>query len=396
MLQAVLANPNHPQYGVATIPFPVKNSDYESTMDLLEPLEIGDAVKQDCRIEEIRSELSALKRLERSNANLDEIDYLAKRLDSFDEYEKVQFQGMASRLDLHGIDEFINLSFCCQEATVATDFRGLESLGRRHYLTMNGGSAAVEEMKNKDFREIALALLEGAVGRVTPYGVVYDNDFEMAQLYDGRNFPQYRYEDCLMELEMASRYAPVDSSAVYLYLPVSQTQLERAMLRAGIDNYGDLCIRFLESELPEEVDAALDFENESLSDLNEMCRAIEQLSPADHEKLGAVVALAKPEQANQITNLAKELEMFEYIPKVRTPEEYGKYIIIESGHFEYNENLVGYIDFARYGAERIEHEQGEFVDRGYVAYHGTMQLEMLMADAPVGGVGLQMDNITLF
>ena len=233
MLQAVLANPNHPQYGVATIPFPVKNSDYESTMDLLEPLEIGDAVKQDCRIEEIRSELSALKRLERSNANLDEIDYLAKRLDSFDEYEKAQFQGMASRLDLHGIDEFINLSFCCQEATVATDFRGLESLGRRHYLTMNGGSAAVEEMKNKDFREIALALLEGAVGRVTPYGVVYDNDFEMAQLYDGRNFPQYRYEDCLMEVEMSSRYAPPDSPAAYLYLPVSQTQIERTMFGFG-------------------------------------------------------------------------------------------------------------------------------------------------------------------
>lgn len=113
------------------------------TADLLEPLEIGDALKQDCRIEEIRSDLSALKRLERTNANLDEIDYLAKRLDSFDEYEKALFQGMASRLDLHGIDEFINLSFCCQEATVATDFRDPESLGRRHYLTMNGGAAAV-------------------------------------------------------------------------------------------------------------------------------------------------------------------------------------------------------------------------------------------------------------
>lgn len=96
MLQAVLANSNHPQYGVATIPFPVKNSDYESTMDLLEPLEIGDAVKQDCRIEEIRSELSALKRLERSNANLDEIDYLAKRLDSFDEYVRAWPHGSVS------------------------------------------------------------------------------------------------------------------------------------------------------------------------------------------------------------------------------------------------------------------------------------------------------------
>ena len=390
MLQAVLSNPNHPQYGVATIPFPVKNSDYESTMDLLEPLEIGDAVKQDCRIEEIRSELSALKRLERSNANLDEIDYLAKRLDSFDEYEKAQFQGMASRLDLHGIDEFINLSFCCQEATVATDFRDLESLGRRHYLTMNGGSAAVEEMKNKDFREIALALLEGAVGRVTPYGVVYDNDFEMAQLYDGRNFPQYRYEDCLMEVEMSSRYAPPDSPAAYLYLPVSQTQIERTMLRVGINNYGDLCLRFLESELPEEVDAALDFDNESLTDLNEMCRAIQPLNQAEREKLGAVILFSKPEQAGQIANLAKGLEQFDYVPKVRTPEEYGKYMIMDSGHYEYDENLAGYIDFAKYGKERVENEQGQFNDRGYVSYHGTLSLDELLQGDSTQNVGPQL------
>jgi hypothetical protein len=391
MLQAVLSNPNHPQYGVATIPFPVKNSDYESTMDLLEPLEIGDAVKQDCRIEKIRSELSALKRLERSNANLDEIDYLAKRLDSFDEYEKAQFQGMASRLDLHGIDELINLSFCCQEATVVTDFRDLESLGRRHYLTMNGGSAAVEEMKNKDFCEIALALLEGAVGRVTPYGVVYDNDFEMAQLYDGRNFPQYRYEDCLMEVEMSSRYAPPDSPAAYLYLPVSQTQIERTMLRVGINNYGDLCLRFLESELPEEVDAALDFDNESLTDLNEMCRAIQPLNRAEREKLGAVILFTKPEQGSQIANLAKELEQFDYVPKVRTPEEYGKYMIMDSGHYEYDENLAGYIDFAKYGKEHVENEQGQFNDRGYVSYHGTLSLDELMQGDSAENMGQQMN-----
>jgi hypothetical protein len=111
---------------------------------------------------------------------------------------------MASRLDLHGVDEFINLTFCCQEVTVVTDFNNLESLGRRHYLTLGGG-ASMEEMQGKDFRSVALALLDGEVGRVTPYGVVYDNGFEMSQLYDGRNFPEYCYEDCIMEVEMSSR-----------------------------------------------------------------------------------------------------------------------------------------------------------------------------------------------
>jgi len=390
MIQAVLVNRQHPEYGVATVPFPISKEKYENTLALLEPLEIGDAVKRDCCVEEIRGDFPALKQLEQSEANLDELDYLAKRLDSFDDYEKTEFQGMASRLDLHGVDEFINLTFCCQEVTVVTDFNNLESLGRRHYLTLGGG-ASMEEMQGKDFRSVALALLDGEVGRVTPYGVVYDNGFEMSQLYDCRNFPEYCYEDCIMEVEMSSQYASADSPATYLYLPITQIQQARAMARAGVNFYEDMCLCFLESELPEEVEAALDFENENLTDLNEMCRVIQPLNQAEREKLGAVVLFTKPEQAGQITNLAKELEQFDYVPKVRTPEEYGKYMIMDSGHYEYDENLAGYIDFAKYGKERMENEQGQFNDRGYVSYHGTLSLDELMQGDSAENMGQQMN-----
>jgi len=375
--QAVLSNQHHPESGVVTVPFPIPRAKYDNTIALLGPLEIGDAVRRDCRIDEVSGGFPVLKQLERTNVNLDELDYLAKRLDSFDDYEKTEFQGMASRLDLHGVDEFINLTFCCQEVTVVTDFNNLESLGRRHYLTLGGG-ASMEEMQGKDFRSVALALLHGEVGRVTPYGVVYDNGFEMSQIYDGRNFPEYCYEDCIMEVEMSSRYTSADSPATYLYLPIKQIQQARAMARAGVNFYEDMCLCFLESELPEEVEAALDFENENLTDLNEMCRTIQPLNQAEREKLGAVVLFTKPKQASQIANLAKVLDQFDYVPKVRTPEEYGKYMIMDSGHYEYDENLAGFIDFAKYGKERVENEQGQFNNRGYVSCHGTLSLDELM------------------
>ena len=47
MIQAVLSNPHHPEYGVATIPFPIPHDQYAHCMELLEALEIGDAVKAD-------------------------------------------------------------------------------------------------------------------------------------------------------------------------------------------------------------------------------------------------------------------------------------------------------------------------------------------------------------
>ena len=64
MIQAVLGNPHHPEYGVATIPFPIPHDQYAHCMELLEALEIGDAVKADCQVEEIDSFYSVLKRME--------------------------------------------------------------------------------------------------------------------------------------------------------------------------------------------------------------------------------------------------------------------------------------------------------------------------------------------
>ena len=56
MFQAVLSNRTHPEYGVATIPFPVPHDQYAHCMELLEALEIGDALKADSMIAGIESD----------------------------------------------------------------------------------------------------------------------------------------------------------------------------------------------------------------------------------------------------------------------------------------------------------------------------------------------------
>ena len=100
MMCAVLSNPKHPEYGVATIPFPIPRDQYTYCMDLLEALEIGDAVKADCKVEKIDSFYTVLKRVEMLTVNVEELNYLAKRLDSFDTGEAAQFQAMAHKLEL--------------------------------------------------------------------------------------------------------------------------------------------------------------------------------------------------------------------------------------------------------------------------------------------------------
>ena len=179
VLKAVLSSAQHPEYGQITVPFPIPDEKYDRMIELLEPLEIGDALRQDCRVDELDSFYTVLNRLVGSLVNFDELDYLAKRLDSFDDGEAAQFQGMACKLGVSNIKDFINLTFCCQQATVITDFSDLDAIGRQHYMTMQGGGCRIEELERLDGRKFALDLiLNHLEGRITPYGVVYDIDDE--------------------------------------------------------------------------------------------------------------------------------------------------------------------------------------------------------------------------
>ena len=356
MIQAVLGNPNHPEYGVATIPFPIPHDQYAHCMELLEALEIGDAVKADCKVEKIDSFYTVLKRTEMLTVNVEELNYLAKRLDSFDTGEAAQFQAMAHKLELFELKDLINLTFCCQQATVITDFSDLAAVGRDHYMNLHGGSASVDELNALDGEETARQLIESGSGTITPYGVVYDNGMKLEQIYDGRFFPCYYYKPNVITVAVTSKAEPEDTEHItWLFLPMVQEEIDRALLRGGITDPADVRLRLEDSQLPNEVDVLLDMEYETLSDLNELAEATDGLSKADMEKLGAVVMLAEPKSATQIKNLAESLDLFDFAPGAHTPQEYGKYMIQQSGRFEYDENLDAFYDYEKYGMSSYIH-----------------------------------------
>ena len=379
MIQAVLGNPSHPEYGVATIPFPISRDQYAHCMDLLEELEIGDVLKADCKVEEFDSFYTVLKRVEMLTVNVEELNYLAKRLDSFDDGEAAQFQAMTHKLELFELKDLINLTFCCQQATVITDFSDLAAVGRDHYMNLHGGSASVDELNNLDDEGTARQLIESGGGTVTPYGVVYDNGMKLEQLYGGQFFPCYYYEPNVITVAVTSKAEPEDTEHItWLYLPMNQEEIDRALLRGGITDSEDVRLRLEDSQFPNEVDVLLDMEYETLSDLNELAAATGGLSKADIEKLGAVVMLAEPKSAAQIKNLAESIDLFDFAPGAHTPEDYGKYMIRQSGHFDYDENLDAFYDYEKYGLQRMEDEDGMFTDRGYIAYKGYYSMEEVM------------------
>ena len=379
MFQAILSNPSHPDYGVVTIPFPIPHDQYAHCVELLEALEIGDTVKADCKVEKIDSFYTVLKRTEMLTVNVEELNYLAKRLDSFDTGEAAQFQAMAHKLELFELKDLINLTFCCQQATVITDFSDLAAIGRDHYMNLHGGSASVDELNKLDGKETARQLIESGGGTITPYGVVYDNGMKLEQVYDGRFFPCYYYEPNAITVAVTSKAEPEDTEHItWLFLPMVQEEIDRALLRGGITDSSEIRLNLEDSWLPHEVLDLLDMDHVDISELNALVQALDEFSDMSIRKYAAAAVMARPHTTEQAKHLAENLDLFDFAPSASTPEEYGKYIIQQSGRFDYDENLDAFYDYEKYGTERMNEENGMFTDRGYIAYKGYISMEEVM------------------
>ena len=383
MFKASLENNNSPELGTVTVEFPIPEDQYEETIRALEKIKIGTTLDKDCCVADLRStDCPALRRMINRMANVDELDWLGKQLESFDRYELLQFNAAAERFNLSSVGEMIDLSRSSREITVISDFNDLENVGKRHHLTLLP-TGVPEEQGALVGTETAQRLIAGQPGHVTQYGVVYDNGMKLEQAYDGRHLPQSWWaENCLIELEIGAQGETDKKKFEWVQLPTSQIKLERAMLRAGIPSCGEMQILFSGSRFSDEVDCALDFEQESLFELNRLCQTCANFQDADFEKLGAVCQMAKPACAANIRQLAENLDQCDFAPDAHTPEELGKYMIRRSGRYEYDEKLKDFYNYGDYGVEKMLREGGEFVDRGYVSYHGALTLEELMRDDP--------------
>ena len=273
---------------------------------------------------------------------------------------------MAHKLELTDIRDLINLTFCCQRATVITNFSDLERIGRTHRLNLSGGAMPTEEYAKLNGRAEALRLIAGGGEMVPPYGVVYDNGMRLEPLYDGRHFPSYLYKSLVVALETVSG----SDMEGYFCLPMSDQQIQRMIERSELE-IQNAPLKIVTDALPEKVAEALNLESLSVGDisaLNRMCRAIEPLKDADMEKLNAIVLTAEPEDIMAVCQLAENLDQFDFVPDIHTPEEYGKYMIQQSGRFEYDVNLEGFYNYRSYGEHRVRQEGGSFNECGYVSY----------------------------
>lgn len=303
--------------------------------------------------------------------NLDEINYLAKRIDGFDQKELFSFFAAIETGDYVSTKDLINLTFNQACHTLIRDVSDMESVGKEYVLSSREG-ISLRELRELDLEKIGRELLTSGKGVPTSYGLLFRNEgVEFEEIYNGKGLPAYYHtgaEALGVEIEN-------DGEKDYIYFPCEKTETDRALKRIGANDISD-CIKRIDytsggKEWEERFNALL--QKNDISSINEIAKAVSPLTANGDRvtenlyKLSAVIEYAGVSETKEIIRLARCLDEFVYIREVNDDETLGR-ILAENEFCDIPDSMAQYMDYERYAQDFMFKSGAKYTEHGDVVY----------------------------
>lgn len=330
------------------------------------------------------NEPTALSLLEDQFLDMDEINFLAKRMESFDYDELLQFYAAAQYEGFHYPKDLINLTFNLPRYTVIHNLRDMEAVGKAHYMNIHG-CMTHDKQKRTDFAAIGRELIRSGNGKATEFGLLFKNeDIPFQEVYDGTTFPEYYYGHSLVTATVE-----FEGLTEYLYLPCDDLAITKAMYRVGAVNVDELNIQLEDINMnnPAWFDRLKQILREgSIYDVNEVVEAIDT-ADMDLKKLDAIIEYAQKDSPAAISALANHIDYFIFLPGVTGDDEVGQYFVEHTPEYCIHSDLEDYFDYDGFGQHMCANMDGKFVGSGYVCMDEDCYLENVLADVQDEGMG---------
>lgn len=321
-----------------------------------------------CCISEVWDEPSYFGFLKDQTVSMDELNFLARRLDGMTEYEKRVVGVYSSETGIREMKQLINLTYSLQGLSLLTDLTDGNRVGLRLYLDRH--LAISEEEKSKmDFNAYAQKIFSEGKCKFLPHGILVDQGFQMEEVYNGKTFPEYidRPDETVAVLSLENEAGDKE----YLYLPTDISAMDKVKKRLNIAAFAEGIvngienIRLPESILPSPEDMCMSLQGDvqKLTLFNEMCQTVICFDEAKMDRLAMAAGFVGTSEFTDITYIAKNLDEFEIHPQIHTDKEYGEFLVKEAGIFEIDELLLPYIDYAGVARDK---RQATMADSGFI------------------------------
>lgn len=350
-----------------TVWFPIEEENLDK---ICSELGIEMTTEPNCYIEN-SMDRNFLGILHDKNCNIDELNYLMKRLDGFSQKEIERFYAASFAENPKTMAELINLSFNMHCYSLVSDFNNLEKVGKDLYLTERQ-AVSTKELDELDGESYAMDVIKNNPNPIiTPYGVLYKNSNVPEQVYNGNQFPPYIWKETIAAVQLTAK-----GDNEYIYLPCSDVEVEKALMRLETPYLHDCEVAVDSHSFPDSILNIVSANTTSVikvDALNNLAKHYSEMGNQDSGYFEKLMDHIKPRTIDEVFALAESMYEFELFDGIKDIESYGRYMICESGRFEYDPNLDEYIDFKRYGREKMAQEDGAFSNKGYIIYHGYNQ-----------------------
>jgi len=88
-----------------------------------------------------------------------------------------------------------------------------------------------------------------------------------------------------------------------------------------------------------------------------------------------------PDPIYALTCLAEHLDSFTFAPGIDNTEDLGMYLIQESGEYTYDPELEDYYLYEQFGEDRVNEQNGMFLESGYVGIKDDMEISDIIDES---------------
>lgn len=370
MIQVILQNNYHKK----EITFPCREAEITNT---LIALQFGSETSPGLFVFQVE-EPEELKVLENQFVDLDEINYLAKRMKSF--FGDVEFSQFYEALKHEGFTEMkdiINLTFNMNRYPLIQDISDVAKIGRE-YLLVTQGALPAGDLDNPCYAEKGRELIQSGKGIFTEHGMLFvDEETPFQELYDGEVFPFYLCDSDYV-LTVILEY---NDKQELISLPCEEIAIYKASKRLKAPNKESLKIEiegasFNNSEWMQRLEDIL--HEQGISRMNLLARAISE-HDVNFEKLSAIVNYANVDDVEDIIKLIENEERFHFFESCGDFETVARRFVADDPQEYYiSSSLEDYIDYEQFGKDMDRGRDGKFVGEGYVCMASFERLEDIL------------------
>ena len=316
-----------------------------------------------------------LKILEDRFIKIDELNYLAKRLMSFDKMELDTFKAVIAGGKYNELKDMINLSFSPNKYILIKDLSNPDIIGKRYFMAKNLG-ATEKELLETDFEKIGREVIASSEQKLTPYGIVIENkDVELEETYNGQTFPAYGFYSHLFRAEIT-----YGNNTEYVYMPDDEITIDKAVRRLGAETLADCVIDIeygdiIDREWFDKIKGIT--YTEGLKAANKVLDYLDQLSSNDLEKLKAITEFADRYDSEAVIKLGENISEFDYFEGAYNMDDLGRELIEQDEDYHIHEDIADYFMYEQYAEDVTRDYDLSFTSCGAVILKGPTLTEIL-------------------